>query len=1423
MIRMSSRRRRLLTICALAAAAAVVGIAALHTPWARARVLAAALARIAPDGSVRADRLEYRLPTLWFRLHGVQVRTPGQARPYFSADELIIDLPWTAAWRGLAMQHLEVSRPRLTVFVDANGTSNFTGEATPIDAPVPIERLRVSDLQIEWHDAAAGYAFDAGGIRIDLGSRLEPRLHMPTPARVRVADHQADVALAGGQLDWDERDLGVDGLGFESAGARLEIDGSVERLLAEPDLALGLRTQAPLEALASLLGFDIDGDVLTIAGRLQGPAAAPTVDLALDVAAAEWSKVALRRIRGLIHADSRRARLTELHAELGGGTVAGNLEVSLEATAVSRVAATWESIDAAALMGIVPDSGWVAPATRINGELQAQWPGSIPSLASVNATLLTDLERTSSGSSGLPIDGHVEVELAAGTWHASIDALVDAGVQIDVELTGMVDDLTLGGTAHLNINDLDSATRTLADVAPGLTRLVSGAGQATATLTVGGTMTAPTLSGHARVDRLRVADVGPMTIDVDLVAAGDSIGLRDLAAQFPGGSIDAALQLGADGRVSGQIRGTSADIDATVAALPIRDRIAAAGGISGSANWDLTVEGSLSRPEVGGTVSVHSVRIADSVAIDAEASLSPSIYGIRVDALTARAGDNQLRLGGVIGADGRTVDLLGELDLKAPADLGDRPGLDYLSSARAEIAIGADLESSTVVLDLWSLHAELPRFPVRSVTPGRVTWTPTEVSVEDLALRVGDLDLTVAGTLGNDDALPGIHAQLGGDLSQLSDLATVALAIVTGESDTQRVALSGNLDVDLRVGGTLSAPRPQGSIRVTEGGLDLGQTTTLQAVHLQASVDRGGLQVTRLGGRWQDADWEADGEVPLALLLGSTGRQTTERAGLRARLGPLRAAALEPWLGDELMSGLDGEATLSLQATTPKLELGAVTADVQLESLWVSSAGVRVSQQQPTRLRIHDGVLRIVGWTWTRPDEDDGSLVVAGTVELDDRRQLDLRIESRLDLGWLAPIVGTGALEGTAHGAVEITGTMAEPGLDGHIELADVGIMVADPQLVVGEVNGTLTITDTALHTDGLHGSFNGGEATLFLDLDLADLRSPTALAGLTARSIVFEAGGGRALGDADLTISAQPQGDVRIFGEVRLLAGGYRTDATLAADLLGASSVNRTRGSTVPTLVDDLSYDIRVTTVDDLRVDTPYAEFGLAADFQIVGTFARPGALGRMTVREGGIVRLAGNAYSVDRGVIAFDETNQIAPTLDIVARAEIGGEQISVLLTGSAFDPIVDASAESGLDSGDVLSLMATGRTVAAAGDAGREVLAEQAFDLLSGQYLAGVVRQLGFESVRFERGGAAAANSELFPRDTDLASRLTLTRSIENRFELVFSQNLTNADERSWIGTPPASPWPGAARRHLRRRHSIAGAPAPTHLGRRHAGRK
>ncbi|HJO05419.1 MAG TPA: translocation/assembly module TamB domain-containing protein [Acidobacteriota bacterium] len=1387
MIRMSSRRRRLLVSCVLSTLAVAIGIAALHTPWARARVLAAVLARFAPDGSVQADRLDYRLPTLWFRLYGVRLLTPGAEHPYLTAEELTVDLPWSSAWRGLRLQQLELQQPRFSVVVAADGTSNFQGDGMQVATPVPIDRLQVSELQIEWRDAARGLQLDAGDIQLDLGNEVERRLGMSDPATLRIDGRQATIELAGGLLGWNGRDLRLEDLRFDSAAAHLEIGGTIDRLLADRGLGLEFQLLTPLSTLATLGGFDIVGGALSAAGQVSGTAAAPTAELALEIESAASRRVTLQRVHGNIQADRQTIRLSDLRAELGEGEITGNLDISLEADAASRLAMGWTGIDPELLLSAAPSALSITTATRLAGQVHAEWPGPTPSAEALTARFTTRFIETPSSPSAIALDGRIEAELADGIWSANGSVDAASGLHLAADLAGALENGTLGGTTLVTVDDIGAVAQRLVDLAPGLLGpLAEVAGQATADLAVSGSLPEPRISGEARVEHIRGDGTGSVTATSHLAAGTESISLRGASLRFPGGSVTADLELGAGGAVEGRIRGTVTELDAALSLARLSAGPPGADGVSGAVDWDMRIEGTLARPAIAGTLAARTVRIADSAPIDVQARLSPSPYGIRVDQLNAISGGNRVEVKGVIGARGEHLDLLAEIDLAAPAELGDRSELGYVKSARAEVALGIDRTTSTVVLDLWSLQVDLPRFPISSAVPGRVTWSPTEVAVEDLALRVGDLDLAISGILGIEATLPGIHGELRGDLSRLSDLAAMALDLAGDASESRQVVLSGGLDATLGVGGTLADPLPRGSVRIIDGTAQIDDTT-LEALVLQASVDSDRLQVQQIGGRWKGAELEASAEIPLALIIGADVPPAGDVARLQARFGPVGTAVLRSLIGREAPAGFDGEATLSIQATTPTLELTGVRADLQLDSLALNSNGITVSQQRPTRLRLENGSLSVVDWMWTRPGWDDISLSVAGDIELVNRHQLDLRLDSQLQLPWLAPLIGAGALRGAASATVGVTGTVAEPTFDGRIELADVGFAVADPQLVVSDVDGTLTIADRMVHTDGLEGIVNGGQAMLLLDLDLTEPMSPVGLAGLTVRSIVVEGGGGRALSDADVTVRAGPQGDLQAFGEVRLLAGGYRSDASLAGDLLEASAAAQAPTSATPTLFDDLSYDIHVSTVNDLRIDAPYAELRMATDLQIVGTFARPGVVGRMTVRDGGVVRLAGNAYSIDRGVIEFDETSSIAPTLDIAARAEIGGEQISLLLTGSAFNPSVEANAESGLDSADVLSLMATGRTMAAAGEAGLQVLAEQAFDMLTGQVLAGAVRRLGFESVRFERGGTpAAAQSELFPRDTDLASRLTLTRGIRNTFDLVFSQNLTNADERSWIGT-------------------------------------
>ena len=80
------------------------------------------------------------------------------------------------------------------------------------------------------------------------------------------------------------------------------------------------------------------------------------------------------------------------------------------------------------------------------------------------------------------------------------------------------------------------------------------------------------------------------------------------------------------------------------------------------------------------------------------------------------------------------------------------------------------------------------------------------------------------------------------------------------------------------------------------------------------------------------------------------------------------------------------------------------------------------------------------------------------------------------------------------------------------------------------------------------------------------------------------------------------------------------------------------------------------MTTSDDMTVDNNYGRLEAGANLRVVGTVASPGMDGRITLREGGEIFLAGRTFRITRGDISFTDLRRIHPEFNIAAEAPLG-----------------------------------------------------------------------------------------------------------------------------------------------------------------------
>src|SRR6185369_2269030 len=86
---------------------------------------------------------------------------------------------------------------------------------------------------------------------------------------------------------------------------------------------------------------------------------------------------------------------------------------------------------------------------------------------------------------------------------------------------------------------------------------------------------------------------------------------------------------------------------------------------------------------------------------------------------------------------------------------------------------------------------------------------------------------------------------------------------------------------------------------------------------------------------------------------------------------------------------------------------------------------------------------------------------------------------------------------------------------------------------------------------------------------------------------------------------------------------------------------------------VDTIRLNVAVTTTEDATIDNNYGRFEAGAEFRVVGTVGRPGMTGRVSLREGGEIFLAGRTFRVTRGDITFTDLRRIQPEFNVSAEA--------------------------------------------------------------------------------------------------------------------------------------------------------------------------
>lgn len=1392
-------RRRLAPPAAILAGLILTGVAVLHLPSVRSRVLAYVQGYTERELGVelRASRLDYSLLARSIELRDLSVSAVGADPPFLQADRAVVVVGPGIFLGHTSVHRVSLSRPRLVLVRNADGSVNLP---SPTKGPSSASPMRLGTVSItgglaQLDDRVSRRSVTLGPLDVSVNTAgTRPGDLGPSPFTVRTGDVQITGTI-GGRVSFDGTRVRLDRLTADTNAGRVVLDGWADLLGARAGVSSQVKATINLAQAAGVARIDARG----LAGRVDadidvtGTLDAPAITLRVASRDASYAPLGPVRLMGRSSLSATRAQIDTLDIE----SAAGSLHADGTIGTASRLAVRWANLQLDDLARTFGRSLPVRSGSLASGSAAIEFDAhdlGARAWSRVRADATTTLQpaSTGSGADALALSGVADLHLDRGRWSLHHWVRLSRGrAELAGDMTGRLLDAdtprsTLAGRSRVRVDDVGALSTLISAVGvrlpPALTEGLSGSMQAT--IDLGDLIENPTARIDVRLQDLRTPLPSRAAVEASLWVDTNGITAQHVRAAagtstFNGsgqylwrGPLKASIELdqgdlseisgyfGSPARVVGSARltGTLTGVPRSVharLALSARDLAVdqvAIGSLTGAGTVNLAA---------GGLVEVHATAPALGARADVE------IINRTGYPFSGEIALEHQNIGDLVPA--RYRNEIGDVSGRLRATARGSGRLSDPAGIRGRIDVGA--------LDaVW----RGTRFTAAS--PGSVIVDADRMAVNALDLRIGQSTrATLGGQLGVTPLPDALRLHLDGPLSELIDIGTRTVS-----ARPVNVRGQGTATLDVMVGGTLDHPLPTGTLTVRSPSLEYGTFPAVSDVNLDASIDPTIITLRTFAARWQGASIGGEGLLPWRVVLEPWSLSSRlagwmqalppepARARMIIRADDVTPAVLNGVVAPQRLSEIQGNvaATLTVEADRPSLD--AIHATAVLDRASLTLGGVAFTQSVPSRLTIQDGRARIADVRWSA---EGNSLTASGGINLiATPAAMDLGLSGVLNLRVLGAFLPDIRPAGRAEVDFKVGGSFNDPTIVGRIRIAHGALQWDSPRFVASDLDGALQFAAGRKVSVSVAGALNTGSVRLDGTVDLGDLANPIGNVRFTGRDVALEYPSGlQTESNADLTL-VRDHARSTLTGRIDVLGGTYREPLVLSRQLL-----NLTAGSGIVTTaapadwMSGIGLDVAIATTSDVRIDNNYGRLDAGATLRLIGTAAHPGVLGRVQAADEGEIYLGGNAYRIERLTIDLANPRAVTPEVSFAAQTRVGDLPIGIDLHCPAARPCerkITSLATNVDDKEAEARLLGTVGTTAAAG----ETLAR----LLSGELLGVVGRTVGLDVLRLEQTAGRRDifdDPTLISGDVDPAARLTLAKRVGSNVELVYSQNLAD----------------------------------------------
>jgi outer membrane protein insertion porin family len=1425
------RIRRGLMILAVVTAGLVLAVFALvHTSMARGRALAFASNFVRQYHlELEAGNLGYNAATRRITLTDVRLAAEGfKDRPFLVASRIEVRLPWSVFRRRFAIDHLVIDNGIVDIVRDEKNVVNLPPSS---NAPTPerARRIEVRSLTLNGLDVHYEDKFRNWGVKVP---RIESKLVNGElgatgafAVRGGISFHMRDRVMTMSPFEtvmtFDGSNVALEQARLSATEIEAFLSGDIKRILDSPSFDLALKGSINLDKAIKWVPpppVPVSG-MATIEGSITGPARDVVTDLVVHSNTIDVGRERDLNVAGPVKVTFAAFSGHDLVIKpQSGGSIRAAFNVPWGKAAASSASAEWAGLDSeAALRMAAVEPLAIAATFDGSGTFEFGEPAKF---------VIRNRERGYARKGAVPMTGTIDATIVGDDYRFDHDNTFP-GFRVDGTMSGRINRgqatlTTMNGPARARVTDVATAAQSAATLGFPITDIMLQVhGALDAPIRLGGSFRYPEIETKITADALELPFLGRVAASAAVAASSrtatiSAIDIRrgtaaitgDVVADITNRSWSGALHVEAP-----HAEELQQDVPEAwrVAGSLIAD--ATLGGTFDSFRLDTTINGSslvwaeqaIDRATVKAVVTAEAIDVTslqlhqgagfldgrvryawETGAYDASLKgdrlfwqgsvLSPNdtqaIFAMQFDgAGTVAQPKGHVALdfaltggtaGAFIGAGDATAELLGDqarivarlpsigalvnadVATASPYDYRVKAQLDRFELARLSPFMGAiqteilgfangiitasgrfaDDRDRVAFVNITELDAGLAGVPVSLLSPLNAELRGDDLTLKDLFVRVGRGRVTASGEW-NTRLDGNFRAQFAGDLQDAIRLGK-AFGVPAG------IDGSGVLQFDLRSNGSLSGTA--GTLAIKDGTFGwVGGASAVQDLNINVALTGEDLIIERL-----------------------TGNVAT--------------------------GGVIGNFSAKGAAKVPELTLAAVDGALVLDSAKFTFSGIPVEQQRPSRIEFGKGSVTMTDVSWLVAQNP---LTFGGTVGMAaDDPPLDLSVKGLVDLRILSAFTSAVAFDGNADVNTRIGGTFAKPLLDGRITLDGAEIAISEPRVVLSELSGPIVLDSQLVVFDGVRGLANGGALAVDGSLEFDAMALSGGTLNIQAQGVAIEIPKGlRSELDALVTFRPDPRSP-SLTGDIRVVQSAYTETITIAA-LARQAAVPVVAGPAVERpYLDRLQMNLALTTTEDVIVDNNYGRLAAGANVRIIGTVAEPGMDGRITLREGGQIYLAGRTFRITRGDISFADRRRIHPEFNIVAEANLGtgrSGNVTMTLTGTLQRPTIDLASEEGSRTPGEIAAELVGSSNA-----------DTALTLLSADLLGVTGRAIGLDAFRVERGDYQDSDFREYQEDpsvaginkTDPTTRLTVGKRLSDQVEFTVSQNLRENGKATFI---------------------------------------